>query len=368
MPHCHKTMEQLDASTLARWAAEPALYETPGKLETANDDWQRGVLRLSASGVVFCDDGRAARGMALDSVVRVTVGERKRFLKKARLTVELQGAAGTCAFDARDAFRRDAFAKACERALVAARRRTASGFTTQTAGIAGLARKRRAKRDEAGALAAETRDDVRALMAEASAVVSMLQKYQARADRASGDDAALGAARQLGAMRVADDDAAAVDAGDGKLLADAAAAFASKLLGAGAAKSVTLTDLWCRFNRARGASGLVSPEDFADACGRYLDRRSPDFSRGAPATLRVFRSGVKVVALADDDTRARVVAHAAGGATAMGLAVALAVPPALAAELLADAEHDGALCRDKSSAGLAFYPNAFATRGVLAYA
>ncbi|KAH8043403.1 hypothetical protein JL722_15235 [Aureococcus anophagefferens] len=101
-------MEQLDASTLARWAAEPALYETPGKLETANDDWQRGVLRLSASGVVFCDDGRAARGMALDSVVRVTVGERKRFLKKARLTVELQGAAGTCAFDARDAFRRDA--------------------------------------------------------------------------------------------------------------------------------------------------------------------------------------------------------------------------------------------------------------------
>ncbi|KAH8081028.1 hypothetical protein JL720_8923 [Aureococcus anophagefferens] len=184
-------MEQLDASTLARWAAEPALYETPGKLETANDDWQRGVLRLSASGVVFCDDGRAARGMALDSVVRVTVGERKRFLKKARLTVELQGAAGTCAFDARDAFRRDAFAKAC------------------------------------------------------------------------------------------------------------------------------------------GASG------------------------------------VKVVALADDDTRARVVAHAAGGATAMGLAVALAVPPALAAGC-ADAEHDGALCRDKSSAGLAFYPNAFATRGVAA--
>ncbi|KAH8053512.1 hypothetical protein JL722_9350 [Aureococcus anophagefferens] len=279
-------MEQLDASTLARWAAEPALYETPGKLETANDDWQRGVLRLSASGVVFCDDGRAARGMALDSVVRVTVGERKRFLKKARLTVELQGAAGTCAFDARDAFRRDAFAKACG----GARRGGRGGFTTQTAGIAGLARKRRAKRDEAGALAAETRDDVRALMAEASAVVSMLKKYQARG--ASGDDAALGAARQLGAMRVADDDAAAVDAGDG--------------------------------------------------------------------------NGVKVVALADDDTRARVVAHAAGGATAMGLAVALAVPPALAAELLADAEHDGALCRDKSSAGLAFYPNAFATRGVAA--
>jgi len=32
---------------------------------------------------------------------------------------------------------------------------------------------------------------------------------------------------------------------------------------------------------------------------------------------------------------------------------------------LADAEHDGALCRNKSSAGLAFYPNAFATRGVV---
>ncbi|KAH8044527.1 hypothetical protein JL722_14647 [Aureococcus anophagefferens] len=230
-------MEQLDASTLARWAAEPALYETPGKLETANDDWQRGVLRLSASGVVFCDDGRAARGMALDSVVRVTVGERKRFLKKARLTVELQGAAGTCAFDARDAFRRDAFAKAC------------------------------------GA---------------------------------------------LGAMRVADDDAAAVDAGDGKLLADAARV---RLKTPRRRRERDAHGPLVPLQPRAGASGLVSPEDFADACGRYLDRRSPDFSRDAPATLRVFRSGVKVVALADDDTRARVVAHAAGGATAMGLAI-----------------------------------------------
>ncbi|KAH8072681.1 hypothetical protein JL721_3324 [Aureococcus anophagefferens] len=290
-------MEQLDASTLARWAAEPALYETPGKLETANDDWQRGVLRLSASGVVFCDDGRAARGMALDSVVRVTVGERKRFLKKARLTVELQGAAGTCAFDARDAFRRDAFAAPAKRAP---RRCGADrgGFTTQTAGIAGLAR--------SGARSATRPAPWRRRRATTSrhgggaAAVAMLRSTR-RADRAGRRRrprrraAARRHARRRRRRRGRRHGRREVAGGRGRGVRRAAPRRRRREERDAHGPLVPLQP------RA-GASGLVSPEDFADACGRYLDRRSPA-SRDAPATLRVFRSGVKVVALADDDTR-----------------------------------------------------------------
>ena len=142
-------MEPLASDAWARWQAEPALYECPGKLETAGDVWVRGVLRLSESGLAFSrQDGASSEvlGMALSGVVRVATGERRRFLKKARLVVEVHGAGGACrAFDARDERRRDAFAAAARKALEGRDAKRGGGFTTQRAGIAGLARRLRAR-------------------------------------------------------------------------------------------------------------------------------------------------------------------------------------------------------------------------------
>ena len=233
----------------------------------------------------------------------------------------------------------------------------------------------------------------------------MLGRYKesaaARGD--GGDDPG----RALG-LRVADAEAAAADAADARQLATSAAAVCARLLERGPARTCTLTDLWCEgaraatradaatpprrvgsaataptrirrddaasdptrrrrgagaYNRARGAAGLCSPEDLAGAASRYLDVASPKRLKDAPVVLRVFRSGVRVLCLSDEDVVERVSsAVPPAGADALAVARALHVPAALGLEHLLDAEDAGAVCRDKGPAGLAFFPNEFLSR------
>ena len=138
---------------------------------------------------------------------------------------------------------------------------------------------------------------------------------------------------------------------------------------------LALPDVFCLFNRARGAE-LVSPEDVLKACQLWQ-------SLGiSTVQFRRFDSGVLVAQTADrsDDevcaalaealtndpssaandavTRARMDAFAASEA--------LGVPPAIAREYLAMAEGHGILCRDEGPETTWFYPNRFAefeTRG-----
>jgi len=140
---------------------------------------------------------------------------------------------------------------------------------------------------------------------------------------------------------------------------------------------LALPDVFCLFNRARGAE-LVSPEDVLKACQLWQ-------SLGiSTVQFRRFDSGVLVAHAADrsDDevcaalaealtkepadpssaakekTRARMDAFAASEA--------LGVPPAIAREYLAMAEGHGILCRDEGPETTWFYPNRFAefeTRG-----
>jgi len=121
---------------------------------------------------------------------------------------------------------------------------------------------------------------------------------------------------------------------------------------------MTLTDVYCRVNRARGME-LLSPEDLVNAC-RAMDGLQ------LPVLLREFDSGVMVLqlrshseaAVAVETTRA-VVKN--GSMTADELARIVGLSVVLSRERLLAAERDGKLCRDESTEGLRFYPNTFLT-------
>ena len=140
---------------------------------------------------------------------------------------------------------------------------------------------------------------------------------------------------------------------------------------------LALPDVFCLFNRARGAE-LVSPEDVLKACQLWqsLGISTVQFRRfdsGVLVAHAADRSDDEVCAAlaealtnepadpssaANEKTRARMDAFAASEA--------LGVPPAIAREYLAMAEGHGILCRDEGPETTWFYPNRFAefeTRG-----
>ncbi|KAG1471858.1 hypothetical protein G6F56_001882 [Rhizopus delemar] len=120
----------------------------------------------------------------------------------------------------------------------------------------------------------------------------------------------------------------------------------------------SLTDVYCLFNRARGAA-LISPED--------LYKASQEFERlKLPFRLRKFSSGLTVIqSLNMDDNRAahRILKHVkdqGGCLTALQLAELEKLALAVASEQLIITEQMGLLCRDQGSGGsLTFYENLF---------
>ena len=124
---------------------------------------------------------------------------------------------------------------------------------------------------------------------------------------------------------------------------------------------VTLTDLYCLFNRARGTE-LVSPEDMLKAA-QLTGRLKLGVS------LQVFESGVKVLRLdsfSEDglsekllDLLRRDAEYSVNGLQAADVAVAMNVSLVVAKEQLLLSEHRGFLCRDESIDGLFFFPNFF---------
>ncbi|RZF46089.1 hypothetical protein LSTR_LSTR004802 [Laodelphax striatellus] len=119
---------------------------------------------------------------------------------------------------------------------------------------------------------------------------------------------------------------------------------------------MSLTDVYCRVNRARGLE-LLSPEDLLAAC-QLLDHLK------LPLRLREFDSGVKVLQLqahSDEvivaDTMETVKKN--GSYSAEQLAQSLGISVVLAKERLLTTEQHGCICRDESIEGLRFYPNLF---------
>lgn len=124
---------------------------------------------------------------------------------------------------------------------------------------------------------------------------------------------------------------------------------------------MTLTDVYCRVNRARGLE-LLSPEDLLNA-SRQLGLLE------LPLVLRVFDSGVMVLQIRSLDDVAVVESIAEllkerGSVSAEELAQSEGISVTLARERLLVTEKNGRACRDDSIEALRFYPNLFLEQDV----
>lgn len=120
--------------------------------------------------------------------------------------------------------------------------------------------------------------------------------------------------------------------------------------------TLSLTDVYCRVNRARGME-LISPEDLINSCKMFK-------SLGLPVTLRTFDSGVTVIQLESHDqssdlSETHIHLVEKGSLTADELSVIVGTTVILAKERLLDLERQGIACCDDSVEGLRFYNNLF---------
>lgn len=122
-------------------------------------------------------------------------------------------------------------------------------------------------------------------------------------------------------------------------------------------EQLTLSDVYCCFNRARGMD-LVSPDDILNACKQLQDL--PELQ----LKLVKYKSGLLVVQNQSCDNESileKTVQYVeqAGSLTPLQLSVRLSVSVQLARQRLEEAESAAKLCRDESIGGLKFYPNKF---------
>lgn len=119
---------------------------------------------------------------------------------------------------------------------------------------------------------------------------------------------------------------------------------------------MTVTDVYCRFNRARGMA-LVSPDDVASAAKLFQ-------SLNLPMRVRKFDSGVLVVQSLSQ-TEEQMIDSTVGTIEEQGplsseeLGRLLGIAITLSKERLLLSEKAGKLCRDDSVEGLRFYINRF---------
>lgn len=126
---------------------------------------------------------------------------------------------------------------------------------------------------------------------------------------------------------------------------------------------MTLTDVYCLFNRAR-ATNMISPEDLLKAIDLMKE-----MSLGL--TKRTFESGVVVIQddAFDDELMAKRLSELAiesmrtkqltPGITVMDASRSLKISALLANEHLLSGEQMGLICRDVTIEGIRFYPNLF---------
>mmetsp|Transcript_18364 Transcript_18364/g.28818 ORF Transcript_18364/g.28818 Transcript_18364/m.28818 type:complete len:472 (-) Transcript_18364:115-1530(-) len=126
---------------------------------------------------------------------------------------------------------------------------------------------------------------------------------------------------------------------------------------------MTLTDVYCLFNRARGTN-MISPDDLLKALDLMKELR-------LGMSRRSFKSGVLVIQddAFDDAAMAKKLANLAsssmkqktdvGGITVIDVSKTLKIPALLANEQLQSAEQMGWLCRDSTIEGIRYFPNLF---------
>ena len=122
-------------------------------------------------------------------------------------------------------------------------------------------------------------------------------------------------------------------------------------------EQLTLSDVYCCFNRARGLK-LVSPDDILCACKQM--HTLPELQ----LKLIEYRSGLLVVQNQSCDSgelldKTVQYVEQAGSLTSLQLSARMSVSVQLARQRLDEAEAIGRLCRDETLEGLKFFPNKF---------
>jgi len=228
------------------------------------------------------------------------------------------------------------------------------------------------------------KEDIDAFLREATELIQVIQKYSATIDReraasltsssagprnASGKDTA----KLAGMMENMGMTSALSEKQSGsvyhKQLARQLVDFLrhnDKLTKAGG--MMTLTDVYCLFNRARGTN-MISPEDLIKALDLMKELNLGVSKRSFPSGVTVVQDDAfddeimakKLADLASSSSSTGLTKSAIAGITVMDVCRSLKTSALLANEQLLSAEQMGWLCRDSTIEGVRFFPNLFTT-------
>ena len=253
-----------------------------------------------------------------------------------------------------------------------------AAFTSSSAGVAGILRNQEQNLKNNDALARDATADLDSLMKRAKEMATIVQRYAYYAgERGEGDSCSersettseMGEVTEINAILQSIGITSPVTKfSAGRLYHQQLARQLADYLHESNRLSrlggmITLTDIYCVFNRARGTE-LVSPDDFL---------RSAEMigTLGVGISLIRFPSGVIMLRLdsLNEDSLCQSILQLSkstfleieeDGIQASLAAQHLNLSIVLAKEILLTAENRGILCRDDSISGLAFFPNKFA--------
>jgi len=253
-------------------------------------------------------------------------------------------------------------------------------FSSRNTGVGGLIRKQERDLQAADALVGQATTDLKALMQRAKEVVHIVKKYSAyteerSAARGGGDHS--GASSDAGESVMSENEMENILQSIG-MISPVTKQSAGRLFHQQLAREladvlssedrlqriggmITLTDLYCLCNLARGTE-LISPDDLLQAA-KLMEQLH------LKMRLRRFDSGVLMIQSTslDEETLCKHLAEMSvqdavfrrEGILASDLAHRMSLSIFVAKEHLLMAEQRGVLCRDDSIRGVAFFPNQF---------
>lgn len=308
---------------------------------------EKGQLRLTNQRLVWVGD--RVISMNLDKILSVsydagswTKSEKILVAVSSELTFRLSFRGGGC---------KDFMAR-LEAALRAKEWLYGVNRKGHSIGIGGIQKKIQIRAEKTDLHISAAFEDLSNLMASAKDMVELSQRLMAKSkDKGLTDDETAQFRSQLLSIGLADSGSQAGDSGDNQLQQE----ISRVLVPACEASSgmISLTEAYCRINRARGLC-LLSPEDVLAALGSIQH----------PIKLVKFTSGLTVVQLSSLDEaawtkRISKLIEEAGCLSAEQLAIQLKTSAVLALERLLQVEASSEACRDESVNGLVFYPNRF---------
>jgi len=240
---------------------------------------------------------------------------------------------------------------------------------TSGAGIAGLLLRQQHQQQHLDSLSSEAFSDLDGLISKAKEIVAVISRYNACQENMTGsrvEDCSLeqqeeeanqlrNALLTIGFVSPVTKELAGTQF-HSALARQLSDFMTSRQLLSRFGGMITLHDLYCLYNRARGTE-LVSPDDLLKACSLLNKLR-------LGMSLRVFSSGVKVVQsdLHDDSQMSDMLAIMAEENTYITSFVVssnLRISILLSQQHLLIAEELAYLCRDECAGGTLFYPNLF---------